>query len=243
MPVTTAIEIADALRGAVNAGRLASGTPLRQEELASQFGVSRIPVRDALQKLEAEGLVTIWPNRGAFVAAPTVEDVRELFDLRLLLETDVLRRAVPRHDVRSIRSVEAIQRELDVEDDPLRWLDLDQRFHYELYAPSNRARTLTYIQTLRAAVNRFYLALLKPGSKRKGWSREHRDILNLVARGKAADACDALTAHLRASAETTIAALWHIEHSAAGSRKADDDATARRESVSYRRTHHRGGLR
>lgn len=216
MAVTSVVDIAQSLREALNSGRLPSGAPLRQEELASQFGVSRIPVRDALQKLEAEGLVTILPNRGAFVAQPTIDEVRELFDLRLLLETDVLRRATSNHDARTIRSLEAIQRELDLEDDARRWLDLDQQFHYQLCAPSRRARTLAYIQALRAAVNRFYLVVLTPGSRRKGWSREHHAILKMVADGKATDAGKALATHLGKTADMTLQALTRADHVQSG---------------------------
>src|SRR5215510_2814010 len=91
---TTADSVAAALRTALHQGRWSPGTALRQEELAAEFGVSRIPVREALNKLQAEGLVVVEPNRGAFVASLSVADVHEVFDLRVLLECDALRHAI-----------------------------------------------------------------------------------------------------------------------------------------------------
>src|SRR5690348_3004856 len=117
-PSTTVDTVAAALRTALHAGRWDPGTALRQEELAAEFGVSRIPIREALTRLQAEGLIVVERNRGAYVPTLTRAEVEEFFDLRVLLETDALRHAVPRHAPRSIRQLEALQRDLDDETDP-----------------------------------------------------------------------------------------------------------------------------
>src|SRR6476619_3778037 len=93
---TTPDLIADTLRDEILRGAVAPGQALRQEELADRFGVSRLPVRDALLRLEAQGLVHVYPNRGAFVISLSADEVREIFELRLLLEGDIIERAVPR---------------------------------------------------------------------------------------------------------------------------------------------------
>ena len=77
-----------ALRDAIASGQLAPGAVLRQAELAEQFGTSRIPVREALNSLQAEGLVQIEPNRGAFVTTLSAQELHELFDLRVLVEDE-----------------------------------------------------------------------------------------------------------------------------------------------------------
>jgi DNA-binding GntR family transcriptional regulator len=100
---TTVDTVAGALRDGLRAGRWKPGDALRQEELAAEFGVSRIPVREALGRLQAEGLLVVEPNRGAFVPVLDAGEVSEIFDLRVLLETDALRRAVPAHTPRSLR--------------------------------------------------------------------------------------------------------------------------------------------
>src|SRR3712207_1936150 len=85
------------LRQALDHGRWSPGAPLRQEEIAAELGVSRVPVREAFFQLQAEGLVQVVPNRGVYVRTVSAENLRELFRLRRLLEGDVLADAVPLH--------------------------------------------------------------------------------------------------------------------------------------------------
>ena len=199
--------MAAALRDALHQGRWSSGAALRQEDLAAEFGVSRIPVREALNKLQAEGLVVVQPNRGAFVASLTVADVHEVFDLRVLLECDALRHAIPQHTPRTLRQLAALQAELDAEHDPTLWLATDAAFHEVLYAPSGRGKTLQMIAVLRASVTRLYRAHLSPDSRRKGWRDEHHALLKAVAAGHVERAVAALTRHLRETEKVAVAAI------------------------------------
>lgn len=75
------------IRDLIHRNEIRSGQQLQQEELAAKFGISRIPVRDALRQLQAEGLVELYPNRGEFVLNSGVEEFREVFGLRILIET------------------------------------------------------------------------------------------------------------------------------------------------------------
>ena len=204
---TTADAVAGALRRALHHGRWAPGAPLRQEDLAAEFGVSRIPVREALNKLQAEGLVVVEPNRGAFVARLSAHEVDEIFDLRVLLECDALRHAIPQHTPRTLRQLHALQAELDAEDDPNLWLSTDAAFHEVLYAPSNRGKTLEMIAMLRASVSRLYRAHLSPNTRRKGWRDEHHALLKAVSAGQVDKAVAALTRHLRETQTVARAAL------------------------------------
>jgi DNA-binding GntR family transcriptional regulator len=209
-PSTTADSVAAALRSALHQGRWAPGAALRQEDLASEFGVSRIPVREALNKLQAEGLVVVEPNRGAFVARLSAAEVDEVFDLRVLLECDALRHAIPQHSARTLRQLQALQAELDAEDDPNLWLATDAAFHEVLYAPSGRSKTLEMIAVLRASVTRLYRAHLSPHSRRKGWRDEHHALLKAVGARQVDKAVAALTRHLRetqAVAQVALAAV------------------------------------
>ena len=204
---TTADSVAAALREALHRGRWGPGAALRQEELAAEFGVSRIPVREALSKLQAEGLVVVEPNRGAFVAHHTAADVREIFDLRVLLECDALRHAIPAHTPRTLRQLNALQAELDAEDDSNLWLAADAAFHEVLYAPSGRTKTLEMIAQLRASVTRLYRAHLSPNTRRKGWRDEHHALLQAVSGGHVQRAVAALTRHLRETEAVALAAV------------------------------------
>src|SRR3954471_4720361 len=104
---TTPDLIADTLRDEILRGEISPGAALRQEELAERFGVSRLPVRDALMRLEAQGLVHVYPNRGAFVISLSADEVREIYEMRILLEGDILERAVPRMTEEDWRRIEA----------------------------------------------------------------------------------------------------------------------------------------
>src|SRR3954467_6624572 len=86
----------DAIRERILRGRFPEGRPLRQDKIGIELGVSRIPVREALRQLEAEGLVTFNPHRGAVVSVLSLKEIRELFELRAEIEGDLLRRAIPR---------------------------------------------------------------------------------------------------------------------------------------------------
>src|ERR1043166_1378508 len=84
----------EALRERILRGDYPEGEPLRQDALADELGVSRIPVREALRQLEAEGLVTFSPHRGAVVSVLSLEEIAELFELRAEIECDLVRRAI-----------------------------------------------------------------------------------------------------------------------------------------------------
>ena len=86
---------ADAIRERILRGHYPEGEPLRQDGIGTELGVSRIPVREALRQLEAEGLVTFNPHRGAVVSTLSLKEIRELFELRADIEGDLIRRAVP----------------------------------------------------------------------------------------------------------------------------------------------------
>ncbi len=207
---TTALALAAALRGALSEGRWPPGAALRQADLAAEYGVSRIPVREALNLLQAEGLVVIEPNRGAFVASHTAAELEEIFDLRALLEAETLRLALPRHNPASLRKLEAIQRELDFATDPADWLRLDRAFHEALYAPSARPRNLALIAGLRRSVERFYAARLSPESRREGWNDEHQQLIEAVRSNDAKAAITLLHQHLRETRKTALASLAEI---------------------------------
>jgi DNA-binding GntR family transcriptional regulator len=183
MPIprrTLTTATADAVRQRILDGVYPVGMPLRQEALAAELGVSRIPLREGLLRLEAEGLVTLVPHRGAVVAALPLEDVAELFELRALLETDLARRAVPRltaADDAQLRRVAARFEEVVASGDAAQWGEANRELHFVLYRAARRPQTLEVIAKLHAQCDR-YLRLqlvLTRGTARA--VREHRAIL------------------------------------------------------------------
>ena len=95
----------DAVRERILRGIYPEGEPLRQDALAEELGASRIPVREALRRLEAEGLVTFNPHRGAVVSSLSLAEIEEIFEIRARIESDLLRRATPVHIIQNFISV------------------------------------------------------------------------------------------------------------------------------------------
>ena len=194
---TSAGIVADRLRDDINKGRWPDGAPLRQEEIAALYGVSRIPVREALNLLRDDGLIVIEPNRGAYITKLTVAEVDEIFELRLLLETHALAVATPHHDPKSLLIVTSLQAQLELEDSRPAWIRIDRAFHEALYAPAARPHTLAMIGKLRGRVERHGLSKLRPGSRRAAWALEHRHLIDAVRERDVERAIKTLTTHLR----------------------------------------------
>ena len=204
---TTSSAVTLLLRQALDRGRWASGVPLRQEEIAAELGVSRVPVREALFQLQAEGLLQMVPNKGMYVRQESEADLRDLFRLRRLIETDVLEEAVPLHTPASINRVETIQAALDKAQGVADWIAGDREFHEALYAPAQRAESMTVIRRLRHRVDRFYFARMKPGSRAQGWHEEHHALIRALKRRDAKAAARVLQSHLAETERSALAAL------------------------------------
>ncbi len=207
-PASTARIVADTLRAEINRGRWRPGQVLRQEDLAEEYQVSRIPVREALALLQAEGLVNIETHRGARIARLSGDEIREIFDLRVLLEGEALAAATPNHTPRTLRVLKRWQDDLAAEDEPVAWIATDRAFHEALYEPAGKPRLLALIRQLRGPIERYGLAALSPGSRREGWDDEHRHLLQAVADNDSARAVAVLQGHLR---ETEAAILKALE--------------------------------
>lgn len=175
----------EALRRAIIEGDLAEGENLRQEEIAQMFNVSRIPVREALSRLEQNGLITTQRYKGAVVAGLSIEEIEEIFQFRALIEAEVMRLAVPNLDRETLERAHAYRDAFDRETDPPRWGEINRMFHYTLYEASRRPY---YLQSVRASLDRIdrYLRAqltFTDGVPRAG--REHEAILAACKKGDA----------------------------------------------------------
>lgn len=171
---TKADEIALALEDAVISGELAPGTVLRQETLSERFGVSRTPIREALRRLAATGLVSFEPNRGVRVRAIPREELREAFLVRAELEALVTELAVPRFDearLLALRAAEADFARLTVELLDRRrgeeertqltgeWVRANYRFHDVIY----EAAAVPFVERVAKNARRTFLSRWRPG--------------------------------------------------------------------------------
>ena len=192
----TADLVADALRSAILQGKLSSGQQLKQDEIAAQFKVSKIPVREALVQLQAEGLVRLFPNRGAEVSALTVDDIAEIYTIRSSLEPIALQRAVPHLKAADFTAVENILGEIDHEEDMTRWAELNWAFHERLYQPARLPRLVSVTQMLYNNVAPYLLQNYLDAEYLQESQRQHRAIVDACRDGDAELAVKRLLDHL-----------------------------------------------
>ncbi len=150
-PRTISGAVAARLRQEIVAGNLPAGSRLRQVEIARRLGVSTTPVREALAALQREGLVQLHPQRGAVVFLPSVEDLREHYEIRIALEELAVGKAAERFEPAWAQPLEALLEEMRTGPPAERYLELNQRFHSELYTRSGRERLVEMIAALRDA--------------------------------------------------------------------------------------------
>ncbi len=208
--------VRDALRRAIRAGTFTPGQPLRQDQLAARFGTSRIPVREALRQLEAEGYVTLHPNRGAIVASLSPGEVLELLDIREALECHALRLAVPRMGEPDLTAAEAILDAYDAAPEPDAWGEMNWRFHRTLYAPSDRPRLIAMIEINYGHVSRFTRAMVSRAAGKEGPQRDHRQLVAWCRAGNAGAAAALLARHLEQTRKSLMALLRQRSDRAAG---------------------------
>jgi DNA-binding GntR family transcriptional regulator len=199
--------IAESLRDEILRGQLGPGQALRQEELAARFGVSRLPVRDALLRLESQGLVHVYPNRGAFVISLSADEVREIFEMRLLLEGDMIERAVPHMSADDWRRIDAAHAESVRTAGTDDWVEGDWRLHRALYEPAGRPRQLATIEQLRATVARYWTARDALPSGTTDWLADHDAILAACRARASVAARRRLEDHLRRAMERVLSRM------------------------------------
>lgn len=196
---TTADAVAEHLRGEIQRGELGPGTRLRQGEVAARFGVSTTPVREAFALLQADGLLRIDPHRGAIVFHPSVDDVREFYEIREALETLAVSHAIPHLDDALLDSLQGLVDDMRATDDQGAWTEMNETFHLRLYEASGRPRLCNTIANLRDASSayiRMFVAHQAPGKK---VDDEHQAILDACRARDTEAAIEAVGLHMRHS--------------------------------------------
>jgi DNA-binding GntR family transcriptional regulator len=179
----SADSVTESLRALILDGTLGVGLQLRQEDLAKRFGVSRIPVREALGRLQSEGLVEHFANRGSVVAGRTVEDLLETLDIRIALETRALKIAMPNLGPADFKAAREVMRRYDESESPRQWTELNLEFHMTLYRPCNRARLVRMIEDLVRGVSIHLRQHISHTVGRRNPQAEHKDILKACMAG------------------------------------------------------------
>ena len=207
---TVAAAVADSLRQRILNGELRPGVQLRQDALAEEFGISRIPVREALLQLEALNLVKIVPHRGAVVSGLSVEEVEDIFRLRVQLEPQLLALSAPlltEEDFEDLADLLKMYGEALNGGEVMRWGELNRRFHFDLLRHADRPRSLTIVSGLLQDCDRPTRLQLTASGDIARAQREHVQILALCKSGKFEAAVAALRAHIE-TVGTSLVAIY-----------------------------------
>src|SRR5438309_7405891 len=197
--------VAERLREKILAGELREGEQLRQDAIAAEFQISRIPVREALSHLAAEGLITIVANRGAVVSALSPGEIMELFETRAVLECYMLRCAIPNMKEDEFKRAEDILRQyeqsLENDSEVKSWGRWNWSFHSALYAPANRAVMMSFLKTLNMQCDRYTRLHLVVTRSLHQAGKAHRELLDICRTRDPEAAADAVWKHIMDAGE------------------------------------------
>ncbi|RHW77618.1 GntR family transcriptional regulator [Colwellia sp. RSH04] len=195
--------VVETLREKILSGEIKAGHPLRQAALADELNVSRIPVREALLQLEAEGLVSFEPHKGATATELNADQVDELFELRAMIECNLLASSLPNLTEAKIQEAADILASLDKalgkENAANTWSELNSSYHNCLYSAANRPQTQDLVNTLNKNADRYIrMHLLWAGGISKA-GPEHNQLLECCKKGDVDQGVEILRQHILGS--------------------------------------------
>jgi DNA-binding GntR family transcriptional regulator len=194
------------VRSAITSGELRPGSPIRQDALAARLEVSRVPLREALKTLEGEGLVQHVAHRGYFVTELSLDDLREVYRIRELLEAEAVRQAAAGADADLLAALERAQAEVEragVGGDVTAMAAANRRFHFALFEASGMPRLVRLIGTLWDSTDAYRSLYYAEPPNRERVVLEHRAVLDALREGDTAAALRWLDRH-RAHAVTRL---------------------------------------
>lgn len=165
------------IREAIIAGHIAGGEPIRQDEIAKLFNVSKIPVREALKQLEAEGLVEFIKNRGAIVTRISEEELAQIFEVRVMLETKLIQLAVPNMTEETYKKADEICNAFIDNMDIGSWTTLNWQLHACLYEPAQRPYMLGLIRSIYDKIERYLRLQMNVSEGKSRANDEHKEIV------------------------------------------------------------------
>ena len=191
--------ISDEIRRAVISGDLEPGSRVRQEELAAQFGASRIPVREALRRLESEGLVTLVPNSGAWIAKVDVAECIEIYKIRERLEALAIAESVPRLTDGDLHALHKLTSAVEGAAEVETFLRLDRELHLLSYSRAEMPRLLDMIERFWNTTQHYRRAYFKLIKRSGQWviHAEHRLMMEAIRRRDAEEAGRIVQGHIR----------------------------------------------
>lgn len=207
-PRTAVDDAIAAIRQLIASGELMAGQPLRQDELAARFGVSRTPLREAIARLEVEGLVVTEPHRGAVVFRPTTENLREIYEFRLILEPFAVAIVAREHDEAQLDVLEELRIKVE-ECADWEFARYNSEFHIALCALSGRHRICEAISTLRYQADPYVGMLVGVGGRGRA-EDEHGMLLDVIRSRDAESAAELTRHHLQQTVDATLPAVARL---------------------------------
>ncbi|WP_178552220.1 GntR family transcriptional regulator [Frisingicoccus sp.] len=187
------------LRQAILKGELEPGERLMEMQLAEQLGVSRTPIREAIRKLELEGLVLMIPRRGAIVAKITEKDLKDVLEVRASLERLSTKLACERMEEETIEELREAQEAFKAAlrgDDITLQAQKDVEFHDVIYKSTNNLRLIQMLNNLREQMYRYRLEYLKDGTSHQKLVEEHEAIIEALSRRDTEETTNIMVGHV-----------------------------------------------
>lgn len=192
------------IRDSIADGSLDEGEPIRQDDVARLFNVSKIPVREALKRLEAEGLVAFQRNRGAIVTTLSEPEIAQVFETRAILESNAIRLSVPHMTPETFAEAEAFCDAFAKETDVAQWSALNWQFHSRLYQDAQRPFLIRTIRSVNDRLERYLRIQLALSHGQGTADREHREILTACRAGDAERAFELVQAHIMGACSSLL---------------------------------------
>lgn len=191
--------VANSLRELILSGELTAGTRIRQEEIATQLGASRLPVREALRILESEGLTTLKANAGAWVSKVDLVECRAIYKIRERVEPLALQESIPYLTARDHQELERIQIEIENVSDVETFLVLDRELHRLTYSACQIDLLLSMVKRFWNTTQHFRRAYSTVTQHERQWviNAEHRLLIDAIKRRDSEDAERILRGHIR----------------------------------------------
>lgn len=191
--------VASSLREAILSGEIGPGEWIRQEEIAERFGASRLPVREALRILEAEGLTEHEPNRGARVPRLDMHEVNVVYQMRERLEPLAVTESIANLTDADLRRLDEVQHRIEANGDVAEFLALDREFHLLSYTGCRIEQLTSMVTRLWNSTQHYRRAFVSLSGPERMWvvNAEHRLLLDALERRDAVDAERYLSGHIR----------------------------------------------
>jgi len=222
IPRTVKEALVETLRDEIIRGDFVPGQYLRLEEIAARFDVSTMPVREALRDLEAEGLVTIFPHRGAIVTKLSADELQDIYDIRVTLEEMATRLAVPLMTKATLTELISLVEQIENHiSDVATLVKLNHQFHLTLYAASGRRHLCELIRMLRYRTQHYlHLFIVESELGHLPQSKgEHRAILEACKRGDAEQAAALMREHVAEAGRVIVEHARRRDESAAATNR------------------------